>query len=157
MNAPALPEPSSAQPVAVAILALPEVSASVVYGMFDLFMSAGRDWGLIVEGQPGESRFAPRVVTADGAPLVVGNGVTIRPHASFEEGALPRIVCVPELLVATWRDDSMAALAPRLPSFVAAMRPAPRLPRRARAPCCWLKPGCWMAVTPPHTGPTATS
>ena len=42
---------SDARPPAnVAILAFPETTASVVYGMYDLFMSAGRDWGFIVDG-----------------------------------------------------------------------------------------------------------
>ena len=42
-------------PVTVAVLAFPEATASVVYGMYDLFMSAGRDWGVVVEGRPGPS------------------------------------------------------------------------------------------------------
>ena len=37
---------SNAAPVSVAILAYPEATASVVYGMYDLFRSAGRDWGM---------------------------------------------------------------------------------------------------------------
>ncbi|HEY1283252.1 MAG TPA: helix-turn-helix domain-containing protein [Steroidobacteraceae bacterium] len=86
-------------PLAVAILALPEVSASVVYGMFDLFMSAGRDWGLIVEGQPGRRYFTPRVTAQTRTPIEVGNGVSIRPDAAFDESPPPGIVCVPELLV----------------------------------------------------------
>jgi transcriptional regulator GlxA family with amidase domain len=86
-------------PLTVAILALPEVSASVVYGMFDLFMSAGRDWGLIVEGRPGRQYFVPRVTAERGEPMVVGNGVSIKPDAAFGDAPLPGIVCVPELLV----------------------------------------------------------
>jgi hypothetical protein len=41
-------------PVNVAILTFPETTASVVYGMYDMFMSAGRDWGVLVDGRPGE-------------------------------------------------------------------------------------------------------
>ena len=40
-------------PVEIAVLAFPEATASVVFGMYDLFVSAGRDWGMIVEGRPG--------------------------------------------------------------------------------------------------------
>ena len=72
-SAPVAPDPVS--PLPVGILALPEVSASVVYGMFDLFMSAGRDWGLIVEGRPGRQFFVPRVTAETRAPIEVGNGV----------------------------------------------------------------------------------
>ena len=33
----------------VAILALPEVAASMLFGMSDMFMGVGRDWPLVVE------------------------------------------------------------------------------------------------------------
>ena len=42
-----------ARPVEVAILAFPEVTASVVYGLYDVLLSAGRDWGVVVDGVPG--------------------------------------------------------------------------------------------------------
>jgi transcriptional regulator GlxA family with amidase domain len=83
----------------VAIIALPEVGVSTVYGMFDMFMSAGRDWGLIVDGRPGEPVILPRVVAASRAPFAAGNGITIQPDATFDEVDRPDLVCVPELLV----------------------------------------------------------
>ena len=46
-------------PVAVAVLAFPETTASVVFGLYDLFVSAGRDWGLVLDGQPGPELDAP--------------------------------------------------------------------------------------------------
>ena len=46
----------------VAILAMPQAGASVIYGMYDLFRSAGRDWQLIVEGTPGARVLQPVVV-----------------------------------------------------------------------------------------------
>jgi transcriptional regulator GlxA family with amidase domain len=88
------------KPKTVAILALPEVGVSTVYGMFDMFMSAGRDWGMIVDGRPGRSVIEPRVVAASRAPFAAGNGVVIRPDATFDEVDRPDLVCVPELLVA---------------------------------------------------------
>jgi transcriptional regulator GlxA family with amidase domain len=82
------------RPVAIAILALPEVSASVVYGMFDLFMSAGRDWGLIVEGRPGPQLFRPEIVAASRATFAV----LIRPDAALEDKPAP--ACSGALLLA---------------------------------------------------------
>jgi hypothetical protein len=61
----------------VAILALPESSASVIYGMYDLFMSAGRDWGLIVDGAPGRQVMNPVVVSSHEQPFRAGNGVLV--------------------------------------------------------------------------------
>ena len=88
------------RPTRIAILAMPETTASVVYGMYDLFMSAGRDWGTIVEGRPGPQLMQPVVVSSTASPFVAANGVPISPQASLAEGAAGAgIVCVPELAV----------------------------------------------------------
>ena len=87
------------RPPSVAILAMPETTASVVYGMYDLFMSAGRDWGVIVAGQPAAGLIRPMVVAAQSAAFTAANGVTIAPHAAIHHCAAPDIVCVPELAV----------------------------------------------------------
>jgi transcriptional regulator GlxA family with amidase domain len=90
---------SPAPPVSVAILAFPEVTASVVYGLYDLFLSAGRDWGLIVNGRPGRSLMQPRIVSSHPGPFTVANGVRITPDALLEADAAPDLVCVPELFL----------------------------------------------------------
>jgi transcriptional regulator GlxA family with amidase domain len=87
-------------PAQVAILAMPETSASVVYGMYDLFMSAGRDWGIIVEGVAGTAVIAPRVVSCHGPSFVAANNVRITPDAGLDACASTDVVCVPELIVA---------------------------------------------------------
>jgi transcriptional regulator GlxA family with amidase domain len=87
-------------PVTVAILAVPEASASVIYGMYDLFRSAGRDWNLIVEGAPGAELLRPLVVAREGGTFSVGNGVRITPEFTLETCPPPEIVCAPEVLVA---------------------------------------------------------
>lgn len=86
-------------PIRVAIIALPQTSASVVYGMYDLFMSAGRDWGLVVDGRPGAPLFDAQVVSAHGASFVAGNGVRITPDAPLAACQGAAVVCMPELLV----------------------------------------------------------
>jgi transcriptional regulator GlxA family with amidase domain len=83
----------------VAIVALPESSASVVYGMYDLFMSAGRDWGVIVEGKPGPQVMKPVVVSSHDQPFHAGNGVLIAPELTLEQCPPVDVICVPELLV----------------------------------------------------------
>ena len=86
-------------PVRISILAMPETSASVVYGMYDMFMSAGRDWSLIVEGAPGPAPIAPQVVSCHGSSFVAGNHVRITPDATLDACAQSDVVCVPELMV----------------------------------------------------------
>jgi transcriptional regulator GlxA family with amidase domain len=84
-------------PTEVAILAFPEASASVIYGMYDFFMSAGRDWGVVVEGRPGPALMRPRVVSAHPGPLIASNAVRITPDATLGEAPTPAIACVPEV------------------------------------------------------------
>ncbi|BBU31475.1 AraC family transcriptional regulator [Burkholderia sp. THE68] len=86
-------------PVRICILALPETSASVVYGMYDMFMSAGRDWGLIVEGTPGRAPIAPMVVSRHGGAFIAGNNVRITAEATLDACDDADVICVPELLV----------------------------------------------------------
>lgn len=83
-----------------AILALPESTASVVYGMYDLFRCTGRDWGLIVDGRPGRPRLEPCVVARRAGLLAAANGVPIRAEAALEDRLDADVVCVPELMVA---------------------------------------------------------
>lgn len=84
----------------VAILATPETTASVVLGLYDLFLSAGRDWSLVVGGTPGPSLFDPVIVASHAGTVVAGNGVPIQAHLSLDECPVPAIACVPELLLA---------------------------------------------------------
>ena len=86
-------------PARIAILAFPETSASVVYGMYDLFKSAGRDWGLIVSGQPGKEIIQPVVAAKQRGGFVAGNEVLITPQASLEECLDVDVVCIPEVLI----------------------------------------------------------
>jgi len=87
------------KPVNVAILAFPETTASVTYGLYDLFMAAGRDWGFVVDGQPGPSLMHPRIVSARRETFAAVNDVPIAPQATLVEVRDARIVCVPELAV----------------------------------------------------------
>jgi transcriptional regulator GlxA family with amidase domain len=88
------------RPISVAIVAFPETTASVVYGLFDLFASAGRDWGVIVDGNPGAQLFEPIIVAKTPGPIVAGNGVTITAERALEDCLHPAIACVPEVSLA---------------------------------------------------------
>jgi transcriptional regulator GlxA family with amidase domain len=90
---------SSYSPVKVAILAFPETTASVTYGMYDLFMAAGRDWGFVVDGQPGPALVRPRIVSAQAQEFIAANDVRIAPQDALDQCADAQIVCVPELTV----------------------------------------------------------
>ena len=84
-------------PVKVAILVFPENSASVIYGLYDMFLAAGRDWGVITDGVPGPELIRPLLVARRTEPFDVGNGVNITAHASLADCPAVEIVCVPEI------------------------------------------------------------
>lgn len=92
--------------IRVGLLALPEVTSSVLYGLFDLFASVDRDWALITLGEAGQSPFLPMVVAAETDGFRTANGVYVRPDVSLDDAGVPEIVCVPELLVAPDQDIS---------------------------------------------------
>lgn len=81
----------------IGILAFPETSASVVFGLYDLFRSAGRDWDLVLNGTPGPELLECLVVARDDRPLRVLNGVPITPHATMDDCPPLDIICVPEV------------------------------------------------------------
>jgi transcriptional regulator GlxA family with amidase domain len=82
--------------VRVAILAYPEVTASVVYAMHDLLSAAGRDWAFITTGVPGQQRMSPFIVSAGKGEILTANGAWIRTDHGFEDCPPPDIVCVPD-------------------------------------------------------------
>lgn len=83
----------------VAVMALPDVTASTLFGVYDLFSSTGRDWGLLIDGVPGESRIKPTIVAAERRAYTVANGLVIQPEVSFQDCQQPDIVCIPDILL----------------------------------------------------------
>ena len=76
---------TSPSPVEVAILAFPDTTASVTFGMYDLFMAAGRDWSIALGGQAGPQLMRPYIISASTNPFTAANGVMIAPHAALED------------------------------------------------------------------------
>ncbi len=83
----------------VAILAVPEVTGSALYGMFDLFSSPGRDWPFIVKGVAGPQSMNPYIVARHMDAFEAANGIPVRPQHDFQSAPLPDIVCIPDFFV----------------------------------------------------------
>lgn len=83
----------------VALLAMPEVTASALFGMFDLFSAPGRDWPFILSGEAGPQLMNPFIVAGDGAEFMAANGIPIRPHHALADCPPPDIVCIPDFFV----------------------------------------------------------
>ena len=86
--------------VNVAILAVPEVTASALYSMYDLFSAVGRDWPFITTGTAGEPRMRPYVVAANRMGVQAANNIWIRPDYGFDDCPNPGLVCLPDFALA---------------------------------------------------------
>jgi transcriptional regulator GlxA family with amidase domain len=87
------------KPLNVALVAVPEVTASTLYGMFDLLSSPGRDFSFITKGIPGEQRMHPYVVAQSRREIRATNGIAVRPDHDFSDCPRPDIICIPDFWV----------------------------------------------------------
>lgn len=88
------------------ILAVPESTASTLYGMYDLLISAGRDWDWLVNGVAGEPKIRPIIVSADGKRFRSATGLWIEPECALSDCPPPDVVAIPDLMVAPEDDIS---------------------------------------------------
>ena len=93
MAASALPS------LTVALMALPDTTASTLFGLYDLLLGARRDWQMLMHGVEAESPLQPLIVSRDGQPLRAANGVRIEPHAGLADVMRADIVVVSDLMV----------------------------------------------------------
>jgi transcriptional regulator GlxA family with amidase domain len=105
--------------VLIALLAVPESTASTLYGMYDVLESAGRDWNALIEQRVSVSALAPRIVSADGARFRASNGLSIEPNGRLADCPAPDIIAIPDLMVLPDED-----IAGRYPTEIAWIREA---------------------------------
>jgi transcriptional regulator GlxA family with amidase domain len=86
-------------PISVGLLAVPDVGAATLFGVFDLLAGVRRDWQVLMTGKPVESPIRPLIVSRDGHPIRTANGVLIEPHLGFDEATRLDVVCVTDLTV----------------------------------------------------------
>lgn len=73
-----------ARPI-VALLAAPETSPSVLYGLYDVLYSVGAVFADMTLGAPGPESLDVRIVAADGAPFRCLGSVLVEPHAGVDD------------------------------------------------------------------------
>ena len=74
---------SRAPAVPVALLALPQSTPAAVVGLYEVFASAGTAWPMLTGEATGVPALAPRIVTADGAPIQTAIGLAIQPQGGL--------------------------------------------------------------------------
>jgi transcriptional regulator GlxA family with amidase domain len=98
------PPATTPSPLRVGVVALPDATASTVYGVHDFFASVGRDWEVLVEGRnpdPGAPAVECAIVGPSARGFRAANGSWIRPTAAFGDALdpSPDVVCVPDLAI----------------------------------------------------------
>lgn len=78
---------------------MPEVTASALFGMFDLFSAPGRDWPFILSGEPGLQRMEPFIVARGKSEFMAANGIVVHPNYALSDCPTPDIVCIPDFFV----------------------------------------------------------
>ncbi|CAD5108915.1 GlxA family transcriptional regulator [Zestomonas carbonaria] len=94
---------ASASILNVALLALPDTTASTLFGLYDLLLSARRDWQILLHRNPVEPPILPRIVSRDGRPLRVANDVEVHPQASLAEAEGADVVVISDLMIPPWQ------------------------------------------------------
>ena len=88
----------------IALLASPETSAMVLYGLYDVLTTVGAVYPELVKGAPDRELLDVRIVSADGRPFSCVGDIPVRPHASIDDfhhpGPLPDAVVVCDMYVA---------------------------------------------------------
>lgn len=89
-------------PLRVALIAVPATTASTLMGLYDLLLSARRDWQMLMHGAEVAAPIEPVIVSRDGAQLRCANGVLVEPQASFTGGPRPDVVVITDLAIPPW-------------------------------------------------------
>jgi len=87
------------KPLSVSLVALPESTPAILYGLYEVFASVGVTWAeLTGEGQT-EPAFDVKLVSPDGKPFTCVFGMPITPHCAINEVERTDIIVVADLAV----------------------------------------------------------
>ena len=84
-------------PVNAALVALPEASAAVLYGMHEVLAAVGTIWNRLTGQDTGVRRVAAQIVAASEEPFRTTLGVPVAADGSFDDPQQFDIVIVPDL------------------------------------------------------------
>ena len=85
------------RPVAVHLVAVPEASAAVIYGMHEVFAAVGTVWDALTGQQTEARKMVPRIVGRSVRPFRSRLGVPLSPDCSYGDSWRADIVIVPDL------------------------------------------------------------
>ena len=83
--------------LSIALLADPDISASVLYGLFEVFSSVGPTWELLTGEQAQSEPVSIQIVATSTQLFHTTQGAPIMAACSFDEASVADVVIVPEL------------------------------------------------------------
>lgn len=81
----------------ICILALPESSGAVIYGLFEVLSVFGEGWELITGKQDCPTIFDVKIVSLSGTPFTCVGGVPVTPHSALADIEHADVVIVTDL------------------------------------------------------------
>jgi len=81
----------------IALLAAPETSPSVLYGLYDVLLSAGAVYPDMTTGEPGEALLDVSIVAATREPFRCFGNILVEPHLAVDELTAADVVVVCDL------------------------------------------------------------
>ena len=97
-------QPAGRRPL-ILLLAAPETSASILYGLFDVLTTVGAIFPELVKGAPESALLDVRIVSADGRPFSCVGDIPVRPHCAITDftapSSVPDAIVVCDMYVAT--------------------------------------------------------
>ena len=83
--------------IRVALLAAPEASASVLFGLYDVLGSVGMIWPDMTGAEAGEPTLDVFIVAADGQPFRCSGGILVEPRFGLDEISSVDVVIVGDI------------------------------------------------------------
>lgn len=84
------------------LLAAPETSASVLYGLYDVLQSVGAGYADMVAGTPGRELLDVRIASADGKSFHCLGNIPVEPHMAVDDADTPDSVIVCDMYTAIY-------------------------------------------------------
>lgn len=105
-------------PISVAVVALPESTGYVLFGLKEVLESVGPIWGLVTGGAAEAPRFDVAVVATETTPFGCVGGALVQAHTTFSGNRRFDIVVVTDLAVSP--DDDPRGKWPEVTAWLAA-------------------------------------
>ncbi|WP_282608865.1 GlxA family transcriptional regulator [Pelagibius sp. Alg239-R121] len=95
---------SDTRPLRIGLLALPESSASVLYGLYDVLRSVGDLWSELTGDPPAKNGFEVSILSPSKEGFHCWGGVPVSPHTNLGEAGTCDIVIVSDLAISVELD-----------------------------------------------------